>query len=82
MQLDALDFIEQVQREVEKARAAGLPVASGWGPLIRAGGLRGVPIDPTETPLELDASGTVRLSRQSPLFPLPEEPQRPFAPPS
>jgi hypothetical protein len=75
MQLDAADFIDQMQADVNRARAAGVP-ASSWQDLIRAGAVRGVPVDPSRTPLELDASGTVRLSRQSPLFPLPEEPQR------
>jgi len=74
-QLDAADFIDQVQAEVDRARAAGLPTSS-WAELIRAGVLRGVPVDPTRTPFELDPSGTVSLSRQSPLFPLPLEPQR------
>ncbi|MEQ1728211.1 MAG: hypothetical protein ABL982_07495 [Vicinamibacterales bacterium] len=74
-QLDAADFIDQVQADVDRARAAGLP-ASSWADLIRAGALRGVPVDPTRTPFELDPSGTVSLSRQSPLFPLPLEPQR------
>jgi hypothetical protein len=81
LQLDAMDFIDQVQREVDQARAAGVAVTD-WDGLIRAGAIRGVPVDPTRTPLDLDASGRVRLSRQSPLFPLPEEPQRAFAPQS
>jgi hypothetical protein len=80
MQLDAADFIDQVQADVNRARAAGIPT-SGWQDLVRAGAIRGVPVDPSRTPLELDATGTVRLSRQSPLFPLPLEPQRAFAPP-
>lgn len=79
-QLDAADFIEQVQADVNRARAAGVPTGS-WADLMRAGALRGVPVDPTRTPLELDPSGTVRLSRQSPLFPLPLEPQRAMAAP-
>ncbi len=74
-QLDAADFIDQVQADVNRARAAGV-AATSWADLIRAGALRGVPVDPTRTPFELDPSGTVRLSRQSPLYPLPLEPQR------
>lgn len=81
LQLDAMDFIDQVQREVDQARAAGV-AATDWQALVRAGAIRGIPVDPTQTPLELDGSGRVRLSRQSPLFPLPEEPQRAFAPQS
>lgn len=80
MQLDAADFIDQVQAEVNHARTAGVPI-DGWQSLIRAGALRGVPVDPTRTPLELDASGKVGLSSASPLFPLPDQPQRGFAPP-
>ncbi|MGC4084598.1 MAG: hypothetical protein QM736_21395 [Vicinamibacterales bacterium] len=76
MQLDAADFIDQVQADVDRARAAGAPVAS-WQELVRARAIRGVPVDPTRTPLDL-VDGQVRLSRQSPLFPLPEEPQRAF----
>lgn len=74
-QLDAADFLDQVQAEVNRARAAGVPTAS-WSDLIRARVFPGVPVDPTKTPFELDPSGTVRLNRQSPLFPLPIEPQR------
>jgi hypothetical protein len=80
LQLNAADFIDQVQTDVDRARARGVP-ASSWQDLLRARAIRGVPVDPTRTPLELDQTGTVRLSRQSPLFPLPEEPQRAFAPP-
>lgn len=74
-QLDAADFIDRVQAAVDRARAAGAP-ATSWDDLLRAGALRRIPVDPTQTPLELDSTGTVRLSRQSPLFPLPIEPQR------
>ncbi len=79
-QLDAADIIDLVQADVDRARAAGVPT-SNWRDLIRAGAMRGVPVDPTRTPFELDPSGTVRLSRQSPLFPLPLEPQRAMAEP-
>lgn len=78
LQLDAADVIDQLQAGVNRARAAGVPAAS-WQDLIRAGAIPGIPVDPSRTPLELDASGTVHLSRQSPLFPLPEEPQRAVA---
>ncbi len=76
-QLDAADFIEQVQLDVNRAREAGI-AATSWQELVRARAIRGVPVDPERTPLELGADGTVRLSRQSPLFPLPDEPQRAF----
>lgn len=74
-QLDAADFIDQVQADVDRARAAGTPVTS-WQELIRARAIRGIPVDPSRTPLELGADGIVRLSPQSPLFPLPQEPKK------
>ena len=73
-QLDAADLIEQVQAAVNRARSAGVPVSS-WDDLVRARVLPGIPIDPMRVPLELGADGIVRLSRQSPLFPLPDEPR-------
>jgi hypothetical protein len=82
LQLDVMDFIDDVQASVNRARAAGIP-ASGWEPLIRAGAIAGIPVDPSRTPLVLDATGTVQLSPKSPLFPLPEEPKHAVAlPPS
>jgi hypothetical protein len=81
MQLDAADFVDQVQREVDRARAAGVD-ASGWEALVRAGVLRGVPVDPTGVPLTIDAAGRVHLSPDSSLFPLPDEPEQPPPPPS
>lgn len=73
-QLDVADFIDQVQAEVDRARAAGV-AGTSWNDFVRAGAIRGVPVDPTRTPLELDANGRVHLSSHSPLFPLPEEPK-------
>ena len=46
------------------------------GDVHRAGSIPGVPTDPTGTPYELSQYGRVQLSRKSPLFPLPQEPQR------
>ena len=73
MQLDAAEFIDALQKDVDRARAAGVDVSS-WNALVRAGAVRGLPVDPTRTPLELDAQGRIALSKQSPLYPLPEEP--------
>jgi hypothetical protein len=72
-QLRALDDIDLLQAAVTRARATGLPAAD-WLALIRAGALRGVPIDPSGTPYELTPEGRVQLSRTSPLWPPPEEP--------
>ena len=74
LQLRVLDEIDALQRAVDDyARRTGQPPAN-WDALIRAGILRGVPAEPTGTPYELGLDGRVRLSRDSPLQPLPIEP--------
>jgi hypothetical protein len=78
LQLDAADFVDEVQAAVDRARTAGVPSTS-WQDLVRSGALRGIPVDPSHTPLVLDSSGRVSVSPQSPLFPLPDEPKRAFA---
>jgi hypothetical protein len=73
-QLRAMDEIDEWQRRADRAVAArGRPI-SGWPEVVD-----GVPVDPTAVPYEL-VEGRVRLSRSSPLFPLPEEPQRKLNP--
>jgi hypothetical protein len=74
-QLRALDEIDQLQRLVEAAEQRAGQRAGDWSPLIRAGVLPGLPLDPVGRPYEIDADGTVRLSRASPLWPPPEEPR-------
>ena len=82
MQLDALDQIDALQRARRRFAAQRGRAARATGrALIRAGVFRGIPLDPTGTPYELDADGRVALSPTSPLFPLPDEPQRIGAPP-
>jgi hypothetical protein len=74
-QLQAMDAIDDLQARVDRAAAAiGRPVST-WAEV-----LNGVPLDPVRTPFEL-AGGRVRLSRLSPLFPLPDEPQHLAGPP-
>jgi hypothetical protein len=74
-QLRALDDLEQLQKRVDAfaARAGHLP--KDWAELARAGVVPGIMVDPSGTPYELAADGQVRLSRVSPLWPLPDEPQ-------
>jgi len=76
-QLLALDQIDALQRVVDEfGRRTGTTVTD-WVPLIQAGVIRGTPIDPTRTaPYVFDASGRISVSKTSPLFPLPVEPQR------
>ena len=75
-QLQSLDQIEQLEAVIRR-----FPPAPGeqysWNALVEKGKLRLVPFDPTGTPYEIDpATGRVRVSEQSPLFPMPEEPRR------
>jgi hypothetical protein len=74
-QLNAMDDIDALQQQVDEfGRRTGAPPAD-WQALVQSHLIRGIPVDPTRTPYELDG-GRVRLSRQSPLSPLPEEPER------
>ena len=70
-QVDALDAIDQVQAYVTRyPPPSGTPYSWDW--LIRNRGLRGVPADPSGTPLDIDArTGEVRVSPESELFPMP-----------
>jgi hypothetical protein len=73
-QLRALDDIDLLKLKVETfIRRTGGPPA-GWPSLIRSGVVPGVAVDPAGTPYEIGPDGTVRLSRSSSLWPLPEEP--------
>jgi tetratricopeptide (TPR) repeat protein len=80
MQLDVMDFIPTVQAAVDRAIAATGTTPRDWNSLIGARVVPGIPVDPTKTPYEIDESGHVILSPQSPLYPLPSEPQRIGAP--
>jgi hypothetical protein len=75
LQLQALDQIDQLNAIVSRfPPAAGAP--HSWTDLIRRRVLARVPADPTGTPYEIDpVSGRARVSPQSPLFPMPEEPR-------
>jgi hypothetical protein len=75
-QLTALDTIDQLQKIVDAVTARDGRPPADWGPVVRAMQWRGIPGDPTGTAYEIDASGRVRISPRSRLFPLPVEPQR------
>jgi hypothetical protein len=81
-QLRALDDIEALQRQVDTfgSRTGARP--PDWAAVVRAGRLRGIPVDPMGTPYELTPQGRVRLAERSRLWPLPDEPQRLAPPPS
>lgn len=71
LQLDALDQIDQLTAIASSApRGPGEPLS--WTMLVRSGRLRGIPVDPTGTPYEIDpATGRVTVSEGSALFPMP-----------
>ncbi len=77
-QLDAMDQIATLEELVRLyAERAGYPPRS-WEDVIRAGYLRGVPVDPERHQYQLTPYlGTVTLSEGSPLnpLPLPEQPR-------
>ena len=72
-QLDALDWIDQLQRIVNaNPPPAGQPYSWLW--LNRRGAIRGIPHDPSRTPFAIDpATGTVSVSNHSELFPMPKQ---------
>ena len=74
LQLEALDQIEHLARQVDRfARREGRP-PSAWRDLPASGPDLVAPRDPAGYPYLLDAdSGTVSISSRSPLFPLPGE---------
>ena len=75
LQLDALDQIDQLQNAVNRFPPADNRYS--WRDLIDRRVLLRVPFDPTGTPYDLDpATGRVRVSEASPLYPMPEEPRR------
>lgn len=73
-QLDALEAIEQLNEVVWRYEARTGRIPRYWQELVAARVLRGVPLDPAGVPYELDQSNEdVRLSPQSPLWPLPQD---------
>jgi len=71
LQLDALEFLDKVRPVIARnPPPPGTPYSWQW--LIGRGALRGVPVDQTGAPFEIDpGTGAVTVSRQSQLFPLP-----------
>jgi hypothetical protein len=80
--LRALDDIDALQAVVNRYAARSTQRVLEWQPLVNAGLLPGVPIDPTGVPYEFDRAGRVVLARTSRLWPLPDEPQGRDGPPA
>jgi tetratricopeptide (TPR) repeat protein len=79
-QLTALDQIDALQGLVDQVTKRDGAPPTTWAPLLGGHPLPGIPVDPAGTRYEIDASGRVRLSMKSPLFPIPQEPQRLMTP--
>ena len=75
LQFRALDEIDRLTATVAAFERRTGEHPTDWRPLVRAGIVPGVPVDPTRTPYLLDGGGRVVLSQRSPLYPLPDEPQ-------
>jgi hypothetical protein len=75
MQVDALDAIDQIQAYVNKyPPPEGTPYSWDW--LMRSRVFRMAPLDPSGTPFEIDPkTGTVRVSSDSELYPMPNKKQ-------
>ena len=75
-QLDALDAIDLLRPIVERfTKESGAPPRD-WQALVRAGLIRGIPVDPAGVPFTIQADGTIGVDPASPLSPLPKEPPR------
>lgn len=72
-QLDAMDAIAQLEEIARTYQTRVGTPPEDWAALVRAGMLRGIPLDPDGLPYVLDwATGTVSLSPASKLNPLPK----------
>jgi len=76
-QIQALDWIDQLQDLVERYHRERETYPKAWVEMVRAGILRAIPGDPLNVPFVLDPDNhLVTLNPQSPLGPLPRIPAR------
>jgi hypothetical protein len=72
-QLDAENAIDQLQPLVNRFYDSAGRFPAGWNEVVRAGMVRGIPLDPTGVPFALDpTSGQVDVAMDSALYPLPK----------
>jgi tetratricopeptide (TPR) repeat protein len=73
LQLQVLDGIDELQREVDRYNTTTGRYPANWYELVKAGVLRGIPADPARVPFLYDpATHLVSLNPASPLSPLPQ----------
>jgi hypothetical protein len=71
-QLDAMDALDQLNAIASRYAARFGGPAARWEDLIRGERLRGIPLDPSGTPYEIEpVTGRIVLAVKSPLNPLP-----------
>ena len=74
--LEAEELIERLEALILRYQRDTGRAVEGWPTLVRAGYLRGEPLDPAGVPLVYDAgTGTVSVAETSPLFPLKRQPK-------
>jgi len=72
-QLDAMDGIDQLNQIVQRFEQQTGRMPQDWRELVAARMIRGIPLDPAQTPFEIDpATHAVRVSERSPLWPMPQ----------
>ena len=75
MQLDALDQIDELSRARDEFTRRRGHLPESWEDLMKAGLLRGVPLDPSGTAYTINfATGEINVAGDSKLYPLPTEP--------
>jgi hypothetical protein len=79
-QLDAMDALDELRRILSAYRQRGGAMPVTWESLVRAGVIRGIPVDRDGFVFALGPwSGDVSLGEGSTLAPLPKEPPPPTA---
>jgi hypothetical protein len=75
MQLDALDQIDELSRARDEFTRRRGHLPESWEDLMKAGLLRGVPLDPSGAPYTINfGTGEINVAGDSTLYPLPTEP--------
>jgi hypothetical protein len=72
-QFDAMDAIDKLNGVLLRFEAAANRMPTDWRELVAARLLRGIPLDPTGVPYEIDQfNRTARVAEHSPLWPMPK----------
>jgi hypothetical protein len=72
-QMDAENAIDQLVALVNRFYDVAGRFPNGWDEVVRAGIIRGIPLDPTGVPFAVDpVSGQVDVAKDSTLYPLPK----------